>query len=48
LMPRLVHQIVKIPNKGTSNWQYSWVPIIGPLMGSMLAVAFYELILVAI
>lgn len=48
LMPRLVHQIVKIPNKGTSNWQYSWVPIIGPLMGSMLAVAFYELIVVAI
>lgn len=47
LMPRLVHTIVKIPNKGSSNWAYSWVPILGPLFGSMLAVGVFELMLVA-
>jgi glycerol uptake facilitator protein len=35
--PRLVHALVPIPNKGTSDWGYSWVPIVGPILGALLA-----------
>jgi glycerol uptake facilitator protein len=35
--PRLVHFLVPIPNKGTSDWGYSWVPIVGPILGALLA-----------
>ncbi len=37
LGPRLVHQLLPIKNKGTSNWAYSWVPIVGPILGALLA-----------
>jgi len=37
LGPRLVHAGVPIPHKGTSDWAYSWVPIIGPILGALLA-----------
>ena len=37
LGPRLVHSLVPIPNKGTSDWAYSWVPIVGPILGALLA-----------
>jgi len=37
LGPRIIHALVPIPNKGTSDWRYSWVPIIGPILGALLA-----------
>jgi glycerol uptake facilitator protein len=37
LGPRLIHSLVPIPNKGTSDWGYSWVPIVGPILGALLA-----------
>jgi glycerol uptake facilitator protein len=37
LGPRLIHHLVPIPHKGTSDWSYSWVPIIGPIVGALLA-----------
>lgn len=37
LGPRLVHQLVPIPNKGDSDWAYSWVPIVGPILGAVVA-----------
>jgi glycerol uptake facilitator protein len=37
LGPRVVHSLVPIPNKGTSDWGYSWVPIAGPILGALLA-----------
>jgi glycerol uptake facilitator protein len=37
LGPRLIHSLVPIPNKGTSDWSYSWVPIVGPILGALLA-----------
>ncbi|MDN5822235.1 MAG: aquaporin, partial [Brachybacterium sp.] len=36
LGPRLAHAILPIPNKGGSDWGYSWVPIAGPLIGGAL------------
>jgi glycerol uptake facilitator protein len=37
LGPRLIHALVPIPHKGTSDWSYSWVPIVGPIVGALLA-----------
>ena len=44
LGPRLVHWILPIRGKGHSDWPYSWVPILGPLIGAALA-AFAFLII---
>ncbi|UCG25088.1 MAG: aquaporin family protein [Chloroflexota bacterium] len=37
LGPRIAHQLLPIPGKGSSDWGYSWVPIVGPLIGAALA-----------
>ncbi|WP_329320720.1 MIP/aquaporin family protein [Streptomyces sp. NBC_01262] len=37
LGPRIVHTFLPIPNKGTSDWQYAWVPVAGPLIGAVLS-----------
>lgn len=36
LGPRIAHALLPIPGKGSSNWAYSWVPIVGPLVGGLL------------
>lgn len=35
--PRLAHAVLPIPNKGTNDWAYSWVPIVGPIIGAVIA-----------
>ena len=37
LGPRIAHALLPIPGKGTSDWSYAWVPIVGPLIGGVLA-----------
>ncbi len=37
LAPRIAHAILPIPSKGASDWSYSWVPVVGPLLGGGLA-----------
>ena len=37
LGPRIMHALLPIPNKGSSDWAYSWVPVFGPLVGAVLA-----------
>jgi glycerol uptake facilitator protein len=37
LGPRIIHFFLPIPNKRDSDWQYSWVPIVGPIIGASLA-----------
>ncbi|MFJ9040829.1 MIP/aquaporin family protein [Streptomyces sp. NPDC102406] len=42
LGPRIVHQFLPIPNKGTSDWGYALVPVVGPLIGGVLAGLIYN------
>lgn len=37
LGPRIAHAILPIKGKGSSDWGYSWVPVVGPLIGGVLA-----------
>lgn len=37
LGPRVAHAILPIPHKRSSNWAYAWVPIVGPIIGAVLA-----------
>ena len=41
LAPRFMHSVLPIKDKGDSQWSYSWVPLIGPLLGSTLAAMLY-------
>ncbi|MEO7588163.1 MAG: MIP/aquaporin family protein [Arachnia sp.] len=36
LGPRIMHSLLPIKGKGTSDWGYAWVPIVGPLIGGLL------------
>lgn len=37
LGPRLAHAILPIAGKGSSDWSYAWVPVVGPLLGGVVA-----------
>ncbi|GHH48110.1 MIP/aquaporin family protein [Streptomyces candidus] len=43
LGPRLVHAVLPIPHKGTSDWGYAWVPVVGPLVGGALGGLVYTM-----
>jgi len=44
LGPRMAHALLPIAGKGSSDWAYSWVPILGPFLGASLAGAVLRLI----
>jgi glycerol uptake facilitator protein len=37
LGPRIAHALLPIKGKGSSDWSYSWIPVVGPLVGGGLA-----------
>jgi glycerol uptake facilitator protein len=37
LGPRIAHALLPIKGKGSSDWSYAWVPVVGPLLGGVLA-----------
>jgi glycerol uptake facilitator protein len=41
LGPRIIHALVPIKSKGTSDWSYAWIPIAGPILGAVIAAAVY-------
>jgi len=41
LGPRIMHFLLPIPNKRDSDWRYSWVPILGPCVGALLAAVMF-------
>lgn len=44
LGPRIAHAFLPIKDKGSSNWEYSWIPVIGPIIGAIIAaIVFIQL-----
>lgn len=37
LAPRIAHAVLPIKGKGSSDWSYAWVPVVGPLLGGAIA-----------
>ncbi len=44
LAPRIAHAFLPIKGKGGNQWDYSWVPVAGPICGGVLAALTYMLI----
>jgi len=44
LGPRIAHAMLPIPGKGSSDWEYSWIPIAGPIVGGIAGAGLYYLI----
>lgn len=43
LGPRIVFSLLPIPNKGSAQWSYAWIPVVGPIIGALLAAALFLL-----
>ena len=43
LGPRIMHAILPIPGKGPSDWGYSWIPVVGPIIGGVLGALAFDL-----
>jgi glycerol uptake facilitator protein len=44
LGPRITHAFLPIKGKGSSNWKYAWIPVLGPIIGAALAALLYLLL----
>ena len=44
LGPRIAHAVLPIAGKGSSDWAYSWIPIVGPTIGGVLAALVYDIV----
>jgi len=44
LGPRIAHAIVPIKGKGGSDWGYSWIPVVGPIIGGTLAALVFLMV----
>lgn len=42
LGPRIAHAVLPIAGKGDSDWGYSWIPVVGPLVGAAIAALVYN------
>jgi glycerol uptake facilitator protein len=44
LGPRIAHAVLPIPGKGSSDWAYAWIPIVGPTIGGVLGALVYNMV----
>ncbi len=44
LSPRVVHALTPIRGKGSNDWGYAWIPVLGPILGGLLAGSAFRLI----
>jgi glycerol uptake facilitator protein len=40
----MAHAVLPIAGKGPSDWQYSWIPVIGPIVGGIAGAGLFALI----
>ena len=45
LAPRIMHALLPLKNKGSSQWGYSWIPVVGPAIGALLAGLVFQLLI---
>ncbi len=45
LGPRIVHALIPMKGKRDSDWGYSWIPVMGPVVGAGVAALVYYLIM---
>jgi glycerol uptake facilitator protein len=48
LGPRIMHFVLPIAGKGDSDWSYSWVPVVGPIIGGVLGALAADWLLTAV
>jgi glycerol uptake facilitator protein len=46
LGPRIAHAVLPIPGKGGSDWEYSWIPVVGPIIGAVLGILVFNAVAV--
>lgn len=44
LGPRIAHALLPIHGKGSSDWGYAWIPVVGPIIGGILAVLVFGML----
>jgi glycerol uptake facilitator protein len=44
LGPRLAHAVLPIAGKGDSDWSYSWIPVVAPIVGGILGAVLYSMV----
>lgn len=44
LGPRIAHFLLPIPGKGSSDWGYAWVPVVGPIIGGIIGAFLYKIV----
>jgi glycerol uptake facilitator protein len=44
LGPRIAHALLPIAGKGSSDWEYSWIPIVGPIIGALIGAGLFALL----
>jgi glycerol uptake facilitator protein len=42
LGPRIAHAVLPIAGKGPSDWGYAWIPVVGPVVGGLIAAFVYK------
>ena len=44
LGPRIMYQILPFKEKADVMWDYSWIPVVGPIVGGLLAVVLFNVV----
>ena len=44
LGPRLAHAFLPIAGKGSSDWEYAWIPVVAPVIGGIAGAGLYSVI----
>ncbi len=44
LSPRIIHALLPIPGKRDNDWSYSWIPVVGPFVGALIAAGLFLMI----